>query len=64
MTVDLLNSMFNFSCCLTSFIVCVLGYCFICISCIFFVFAVVVNLLCNHCGRVSFTVVFCVLCFD
>jgi hypothetical protein len=28
------------------------------------VFAVVVNLLCIHCGRVSFTVVFCVLCFD
>jgi hypothetical protein len=38
-----------------------LGYC--CICCIFFVFAVVVNLLCIHCGRVSFTVVFvyCVL---
>jgi hypothetical protein len=65
LTVDLLNSMFNFSYCLTSFIVCVLGYCCICCSCcIFFVFAVVVNLLCIHCGRVSFNVVFCVLCFD
>jgi hypothetical protein len=59
MTVDLLNSMFNFSYCLTSFIVCILGYC--CICCIFFVF-VVVNLLCIHCFRVSFTVVFFVYC--
>jgi hypothetical protein len=57
--------MFNFSYCLTSSIVCVLGYCCICCSCcIVFVFAVVVNLLCIHCGRVSFIVVFCVLCFD
>jgi hypothetical protein len=32
-----------------------------CSCCVFFVFAVVVNLLSIHCGRLSFTVVFCVL---
>jgi hypothetical protein len=47
MTVGLLNSMFKFSFGLTSFIVCVLGYCCICCSCcISFVFAVVVNRIC------------------
>jgi hypothetical protein len=44
MTVGLLNSMFNFSFCLTSFIVCILGYC--CICCIVSVFGVVVNRIC------------------
>jgi hypothetical protein len=59
MTVGLLNSMFNLSFCLTSFIV---------VFWVIVVFVAVVvfslYLLCIHCGRVSFIVVFCVLCFD
>jgi hypothetical protein len=48
------SSMFNFSFCLTSFIICVLD-----------VVAVVVNtyLLCIRCGEVSLIVIFCVFCF-
>jgi hypothetical protein len=38
--------MFNFSFCLTSFIVCVLGTVFCCSCCIVSVFAVVVNRIC------------------